>query len=282
MCITFFHLNPDPSSPFKLILVMNRDEFCGRPTSPACWQDGLLGGWDKQPGREGGTWLAADRRGRVGLLTNIFTGGVLDKNAAGRGFIITDWLRSDLSAETYLTRLNNDQKLYNPFNLVLLEQDCDGQYQAWRYTRGKQGHTENYGPKMETSGTFGVSNHPQHQPYRKSVWGKEQLERIVSMQKFGSSKQKLCESLEAIMLNKTAHWPDEQILCQSGAGSDQPGPFAKFGENLSSVFVEISGAEYQTRTTTSILVDREDKVLFGEKNWEGEKKTSCEEFVIRN
>jgi len=279
MCITFFHLHPDPSFPYKLILVMNRDEFCARPTSSACWQGDLLAGWDQQPGREGGTWLAADRRGRVGLLTNIFTGGVMDKNAAGRGSIVVDWLKSDLAAETYLTNLSNDQKLYNPFNLVLFEQDSTGQYKACRFTRGKQGHTENFGPQLESSGTFGVSNHPQHQHYRKSDWGKEQLEGIVKKQ-LGTSKNELCSSLETIMLDKTAHWPDDQILFQSGAGTDLPGPFAKFGENLSSVFVEIPKEGYQTRTTTTILVDRGDNVVFQEKNWEGQKKISCEEFHI--
>jgi len=258
---------------------MNRDEFTARPTSPACWQDDLLAGLDQEPGREGGTWLAADRNGRVGLLTNIFTGGVVDKNASGRGFIVVDWLKSDLSAETYLTNLSKDTKLYNPFNLVLLEQDATGQYQAWRYTRGKKGHTENFGPSVETSGSFGVSNHPQHQPYMKSVWGKDQLEGIVKNQ-LDTSRTELCDSLETIMLDKTPRWPDKQILSQAGVGTDKPGPFAKFGENLSSVFVQIPEAGYQTRTTTTILVDKEDNVVFGEKNWIGEKKTSVLEFNI--
>ncbi len=32
-----------------------------------------------QPGREGGTWLACHKDGRIAMLTNIFTGGVLNK-----------------------------------------------------------------------------------------------------------------------------------------------------------------------------------------------------------
>ena len=57
-----------------MIFAMNRDEFTTRPTETACWRDGLLGGWDMMQGRAVGTWLAMDKRGRVGVLTNIFTG----------------------------------------------------------------------------------------------------------------------------------------------------------------------------------------------------------------
>lgn len=51
MCVTFFHLSPDPASPYKLVVAFNRDEFCARPTAGAEWRAGLLGGWDMQPGR---------------------------------------------------------------------------------------------------------------------------------------------------------------------------------------------------------------------------------------
>ena len=61
----------------QLVLAMNRDEFTARPTAPLSWRAGLLGGWDLQPGREGGTWLAMDTGGRLGLLTNIYTGAAL-------------------------------------------------------------------------------------------------------------------------------------------------------------------------------------------------------------
>ena len=166
MCITFFHLSAQPGSPYKLVLAMNRDEFTSRPTEAASWRSGLLAGWDLQPGREGGTWLAMDARGRVGLLTNIFTGGVLDKEARGRGFLVVDWLKGDQTAEEYLTSLSKDPATYNPFNLVLCERTSDGLYTATRYSRGLKGHTENFGPVTETVGTFGVGNHPQHQPYR--------------------------------------------------------------------------------------------------------------------
>ena len=90
----------------QLILAMNRDEFVNRPTSPASERGGLVAGWDEQPGREGGTWLAMDTvTGRLGLLTNIFTGGLVDKDAKGRGFLVLDWLRGDQTAMEYLESL---------------------------------------------------------------------------------------------------------------------------------------------------------------------------------
>ena len=84
---------------------MNRDEFLKRPTAHASWRDGLLGGWDLETGREGGTWLAVDKKGRVGLLTNIYTGGFVDPNAKGRGFMVVNWLKSDMSGAKYLEDL---------------------------------------------------------------------------------------------------------------------------------------------------------------------------------
>ena len=72
-----------------------------------------------------------DKKGRLGFLTNIFTGGVIDPNAAGRGFLVLDWLRGEMRAEEYLRGLAQDSTKYNPFNLVLLEPLGEA-YQAWR------------------------------------------------------------------------------------------------------------------------------------------------------
>ena len=38
MCIVFLHINPNPRpETYRVILIMNRDEFYSRPTSPASW-----------------------------------------------------------------------------------------------------------------------------------------------------------------------------------------------------------------------------------------------------
>ena len=163
------------------VMLVSRDEFLARPTSPSSWREGVLAGWDMQEGREGGTWLAMDRstspastprQGRLGFLTNIFTGGVQEAGARGRGFLLTDWLRGEESAAAYLARLATSTATYSPFNLVLLEPRGAG-YAAWRwgwvevegegprYTRGKAGHTPDCGPVEASQGVIGVGNHPQ-------------------------------------------------------------------------------------------------------------------------
>ena len=143
------------------VMLVSRDEFLARPTSPSSWREGVLAGWDMQEGREGGTWLAMDRstspasaprQGRLGFLTNIFTGGVQEAGARGRGFLLTDWLRGEESAAAYLARLATSTATYSPFNLVLLEPRGAG-YAAWRWVglgggggRGAQVHPGEGGP----------------------------------------------------------------------------------------------------------------------------------------
>lgn len=93
MCLSFFFVNPEPKEgTFSFILVFNRDEFLNRPTSPASWEAGILAGRDQAEGKEGGTWLGVGVTGKIGFLTNVYTG--LAVQAEGRGFLIADFLKS--------------------------------------------------------------------------------------------------------------------------------------------------------------------------------------------
>ena len=83
--------------------------------------------------------------------------------------------------------------------------------------------------------------------------------------------------LETMMTDCSPHWPDQQIIRQS-TFHGQAGPFQQFGAKLSSVFVEIPEKGYQTRTTTIVLVDREDTVTFIERNHIGERTVNRFQF----
>ena len=83
--------------------------------------------------------------------------------------------------------------------------------------------------------------------------------------------------LERMMTDCSPHWPDQQIIQQSSCHG-QPGPFHHLGPDLSSVFVNIPGKGYQTRTTTIVLVDSQDNVTFIEKNHTGDRTVSRFQF----
>jgi len=274
MCINFFWI-PDPStlSEFKLIMAMNRDEYFNRPTKPAEWKGNMFGGWDNEEGKEGGTWFACNREGRVAFLTNIYTGGI-SKNGRGRGFLVVDFLSGDLTAEEYMERLAADETFYNPFNLVLLEPEGVDGYSGWQYTRGLDGHTESCQPRRIKFGLHGVSNHPINQPFKKTLLGQEVLSDIVSSVE---TKEQVFEHLEKLLKNSTPNWPDDQISKQSQHSGS--GPLKNIGQFLSSIFVRISG--YGTRTHSILLVDKHWRIHFKEITMDNEHwKTTLEEFCI--
>ena len=102
---------------------------------------------------------------------------------------------------------------------------------------------------------------------RKSEWGREQLRELVTS---APSCEDAVARLEAVMADTRPHWPDQQIIRQSGGRGEQwcklpitittsplsevdagsPGPFAKYGEALSSVRVSVAEEGYQTRYST--------------------------------
>ena len=119
MCITFIYLSENSKKDkYKLILIMNRDEFFKRPTSKSDWDENILAGRDLQPGKEGGTWLAVNRKGQIGLLTNIYSGN--SSPGVGRGFLVINALKEN-NPDKYLSDLAESDVKYSPFNLLLLE-----------------------------------------------------------------------------------------------------------------------------------------------------------------
>jgi len=297
MCISFYCVEPN-NSDYKLILTFNRDEYLARPTSSAKWENCLLAGWDQAPGREGGTWLGVDKSGKIGFLTNIY--GVVDPQAEGRGRLVVNWLKGQQSAEEYLEQIKASQTIYAPFNLVLFEPGkgvCGtggstgtafspsdirkevapvwnvGGYNVWQYTKGRAGHTDSFGPECVSLGIHGISNHPHHQDYQKTEWGRKKIEGIMRNCLF-KKESELVGEIEEMMSCTDSHWPDPQIQKQS----DRESKVYPYRLKLASVFIEkIEGLNYGTRTTTTVLVDRDNNVLFREKTWEDDEWKITEE-----
>ena len=117
MCLILIATNHHPFYP--LIIAANRDEFYHRPTAPlAFWDDHpeILAGRDLQ---EMGTWLGVTKKGRIAAITNYRDPTDINPNAPSRGLLVSDFLISDMPAEAYLNAIENSDKNYNGFNLVV-------------------------------------------------------------------------------------------------------------------------------------------------------------------
>lgn len=104
---------------YRWVVAANRDEFYARPSAPAApWQElpGVRGGRDLQ---SGGSWLAADDRGRFALVTNIRQPGSLQ--GWSRGALVQQAMRSHRPMLDQAAEFALDAPRYRPFNLVMAD-----------------------------------------------------------------------------------------------------------------------------------------------------------------
>ena len=164
MCLTFVFVNPDPqkdgNNEYKLILAFNREERLDRPTAKADWwpDQTIFGGRDLVTG---GTWLAADVRGRVAFVTNIQEPGTSIRNPVlTRGSLVVDFLSQDsLDAEAFMEKLMEEIALneMKAFNFCIMEpkKNLNG-YETFMLS-----HFANQSFLMKIDNhSFGVCNNP--------------------------------------------------------------------------------------------------------------------------
>lgn len=118
MCLIVVCVGATPHYP--LIVAANRDEQHARPAMSAAWwaeSPHVLGGRDL---KAGGTWLAVDRAGRFGAVTNIRD---LDGRPArkSRGSLVVDYLAGEESAERYAARAVRSGAEFGAFNLLVYD-----------------------------------------------------------------------------------------------------------------------------------------------------------------
>ncbi len=112
MCLIVIAHRADARFPF--VLAANRDEDYGRPTLPAhFWRDApnVLGGRDV---RQGGSWLALTREGRVAAITNVR--GAEKPEGRSRGLLVRDFAQSSIAPDSFARRI--DESAYAGFHLI--------------------------------------------------------------------------------------------------------------------------------------------------------------------
>ena len=239
MCLILFAWKMQEN--FPLALAANRDEFYERPSAPAdFWDDApdLLAGRDLQ---EGGTWLGITRKGRLAALTNYRDPASLKIGAPSRGRLVSDYLRGRETPEVYLRRIGPDADRFNGFSLLVGDPD-----QLFCFSN--RGAPQCLGP-----GIYGLSNHLLDTPWPKVAQGKRALKALLKEKK-GLSPEALFELLA------DGSRPPDGRLPDTGVGLE-------WERILSPLFIE--SPVYGTRSSTVLLIDRNGKVTFVERGFNG-------------
>ena len=103
---------------YSLVVAANRDEFHGRPASPAAfWRDrpDILAGRDLSAM---GTWMGVSRSGRFAAVTN-YRGAREPTAAESRGALVTGFLATDTAPAAYMADVASRATRYSGFNLLV-------------------------------------------------------------------------------------------------------------------------------------------------------------------
>jgi len=238
MCLLLLALDCHPK--YKLVLAANRDENYERPTAQAGYWHGeaeLLAGRDL---RSGGTWLGITKDGRVSAITN-YQGSVPEKSEApSRGLLVKNFLVSQMHPIQYVRLLEKGAKEYNGFNLII------GQGDEFYWYSNSGNDLLNL-----RSGIYGLSNHLLDSPWPKVTRGKNAIGLILR-----ENKDLDLEMLFELLRDRSL--PADESVSNTAISQERE-------SMLSPIFV--TSPSYGTRSSTIVLIDRNDYVTFIEKTF---------------
>ena len=231
MCLIVLALNQ--STRYPLVMVANRDELHERPTAAADYwpqHPGVVGGRDLL---RGGTWLAVDERGRLGAVTN-FRDPVPQDRPASRGELVTDFLASQESSETFAQALGERQDRYAGFNLVV------GQFErSFQYLSNRDQ------PRSLGTGVYGISNGMLDNDWPKVARTKAAVQRWL--RQGGDDRGGLFDILA-----------DRQVTANAGAD--------EWARALTATF--IVNPSYGTRASACLLFGADGRAVFEERRFD--------------
>ncbi len=248
MCLIAFAFDSHPR--FRLVVAANRDEYYRRPTRPAGWwrTDGSEGGAAGIfAGRDllaGGTWLGVSRAGRFAALTN-YRDGQAAIGGPSRGALPAAFLSADTPAGVYLDELAADAGRYGGFNLIAATLGPEPEM-AWLANRG-HGTMHRLAP-----GLYGLSNHLLETPWPKTTRLKQRLADALD----AGDPRELEDRLLAALSDPAI--ADDHLLPDTGIGLANE-------RMLSPAFIR--GADYGTRCSTVIAIDRHGWADIVERTW---------------
>jgi uncharacterized protein with NRDE domain len=236
MCLALVALDAHPK--YRCVIAANRDEFHARAAEPAHWWDrSVLAGRDLVAG---GTWFGVTRTGRWALITNFREGIPRDPYAPSRGELVTRMLSEAGSPLRSSAALLPDGGRYHGFNL-LVGNASDAAFASNRSS----------GALALGAGIHGLSNHLLDTPWPKLLRSKARVAAWLD------DSDPSIETGFALLADREpaadAHLPDTGVSPQ-------------WESLLSSAF--IVSPEYGTRSSTLLLIARDDNARFVERSFD--------------
>ncbi|KAJ2455123.1 hypothetical protein EV183_001052 [Coemansia sp. RSA 2336] len=292
MCIAFWRLDDGAEAlgGYSLVLAFNRDEFFDRPTRGFhIWEDrpNICAPLDLKPLNKDhrGSWIGANRQGRLAFLTNFREPVPHHDGKISRGALVRDFLLDnpttpggqpiqakkprDIVVE-YAEKVFQEREMYDGFNLVLFDLASPQKTAIYVTNRGnnRQGGMGHIGV-LDQGQTMGLSNSTIGNLWPKVAYGADKFK-------------------HALANASSFDDPDEQdthVIAQIMNAMCDPSPFG--GENGSNsvpqnlddlaqcVFVpringsisQLSGGCYGTRTTDVLLL-RSNTLVIAECNYD--------------
>ncbi|KAL8565361.1 hypothetical protein ACOMHN_029056 [Nucella lapillus] len=232
------------------------------------WENlrGPVSGLDEEPGREGGTWLGASRHGRIACLVNISQRQ--DENKKGRGFLVTNFLTTSESIESYAERIISERDDYNGFILTLIELGRTGSKVA-RVTNDAVTNTPLLFMHPSSNDWYSLGNSSVEVCWQKVGEGEARFRRIVQTYRPVTSRDTLTHNLLNMMADSTRFLPDP-VLQKAG---EDCGWSQESTDSKAALFVWDPLRQYGTRTTTVLTVDGSGNCDYTEKTLQQPEKT---------
>jgi Uncharacterized conserved protein len=240
MCLYVFAY--DCHSHYRLILASNRDEYYNRPTEKAhFWASfpNVLAGRDME---KCGTWMGITKTGRFAAVTNYRDSSAQLLNADSRGTLVSNFLTNDISPKEYMLKVINNRTCYNGFNLLVAD------LSSFLYFNKNLSSLVVLKP-----GIYGLSNH-----FLDTPWPKVKKSRLALVNFLKDHEIVEPQSLFEILAD-TEPAPEIE-LPDTGINLERE-------KMLSSIFIQ--GADYGTRSSAILLIDRNNHVVFQEKSFIG-------------
>ena len=226
---------------YPFILAANRDEFYERPSAPvSLWNDApdIIAGKDL---KSGGAWLGITKKGRFAAVTNYRDPESFRENAPSRGWLVRDFLFGREDPKAYIEKIAVNKDRYNGFNLILGDPS-------------RLFYFSNRGTMRElSSGLYALSNCLLDTPWPKTERGKKALALLLSR-----TDNPLPEDMFLILSDRLK--PDDTELPDTGVGLE-------WERILSPIF--ITSSVYGTRSSSVIMIDKRDRVMFIDRVFNG-------------